>query len=343
MGTKRKLKDGSIPRAKHRYSLRSKSKCNQFELENLCLRFPVLCDEILNQLNPQSLATCKGLSNFWYDQIMESRTYWIRKIQIYTEYFSQYKEDWVIFETKTSLKTLKELATALHVFRDLGNEPWKTYKTTLKRLNLETEDQWSPLHISAKFSLELFKEIALKFKNINPANNNGETPLHSAAKSGHLDICKFILENLQVDKNPTDNVGFTPLHYAAILNKDTKYNNLEIFKLIFQNVDNSNTNKGSGILPYHCALYLEKKEICKFIKEKYGFKIKANTFLLSDYAKIRINISYQKALQQNVMPLSNHRQEMLEKRLAESEKRLAEHKKLLAEYCKCKRKRNCKC
>ena len=341
MGTKRKLKDGSIPQAKYRYSLRSKSKCNQFELENLCLRFPVLCYKILNQLNPQSLTICKALSKFWYDQINESRTYWIRKIQIYTQDFNQYKEDWTIFETKTPLNVLKELATALHVFRDLGNEPWKTYKTTLKRLNLESEDQWSPLHIAAKFSLELFKEIASKFKNINPANNNGETPLHSAAKSGHLDVCNFILQNLQKDKNPADNVGFTALHYAAILNKDTKYNNLNIFKLIEQGVKNANHIFGSGLSPYHCAHYLKKEEICKFIEEKYGFKIKANTFLLSDYDMIKVNISYQKALQQNVMPLSNHRQEMLEKRLAESEKSLAENKKLLAEYCKCKR--ICKC
>ena len=122
MGTKRKLKNGSIPQAKHRYSLRSKSKCNQFELENFCLKFPVLCDKILNQLNPQSLATCKGLSKFWYDQINESRTYWIRKIQIYTQDFNQYKEDWTIFETKTPLETLKDLATALYVFRNLGKE-----------------------------------------------------------------------------------------------------------------------------------------------------------------------------------------------------------------------------
>ena len=128
MGTKRKLKDGSIPQAKHRYSLRSKWKCSQFELENLCLKFPVLCDKILNQLNPQSLATCKGLSTFWYDQITESRIYWIRKIQIYTEDFNEYKEEWANFETKTSLKILKELATALYVFRDLGKEDWKIHK-----------------------------------------------------------------------------------------------------------------------------------------------------------------------------------------------------------------------
>ena len=262
MSAKRKMKDGSIPPAKHRYSLRSKSKYDQFELEHFCLRFPVLCDEILNQLNPKSLVTFKGLSKFWCDQINESRTYWIRKIQIYTEDFNQYKEDWAIFETKTSLEILKELATALYVFRDLGKENWKNYKTCLEMLKLESEDHWSPLHIAAKFGLALFKEIAFKFKKINPANNNGETPLHSAAKSGHLDVCKFILENIHEDKNPEDNVGFTPLHYAAI------FEHLEIFKFIAQNVENENPVKGSGISPYHCALFIGKKEICQFVEEK---------------------------------------------------------------------------
>ena len=337
MGAKRKLKNGSIPQAKHKYSLRSKSKCNQFELENLSLRFPVLCDEILNQLNPQSLATCKRLSSFWYDQIMESRTYWVRKIQIYTSDFNQYKEDWAIFETKTSLKTLKELATALYVFRDLGRNEWKIHKDFLKLLNLESDDQWSPLHIAAKFSLELFKEIALKFNKINQANNNGETPLHSAAKSGHLDIFKFILKNIQEDKNPKDNVGLTPLHYAAICS------NLEIFRFIVQTDEDVNPVKGSGILPYHCALYLEDKEICKFIEEKYNCKKKLNEMFFSDGAKICISISRQKALGQNLMPLTNHkltlsekafalskeREKILEIRLAENKRGLAENYKLL--------------
>ena len=42
-------------------------------------------------------------------------------------------------------------------------------------LKLQSEDQWSPLHIASKFGLELFKVIEFKFKKINPANNNGET------------------------------------------------------------------------------------------------------------------------------------------------------------------------
>ena len=246
MSTKRKLKGGSIPQAKHRYSLTSKSKFNPFELENHCLRFPLLCDKILDQLNPQSLATAKGLSKFWYDQINESRTYWIRKIQIYTQDFIQYKEEWAIFETKTSLKFLKALAKALYIFRIYEeSDYWKKCKTLLiynnflAKFKMESDDQWSPLHIGAKYgSQNLFKEISLRFQNINPANNNGETPLHCATKSGHLTICKFIIENIH-DKNPADKIGFTPLHYAA-MNDGDLFDNVELYDLIVQNVENKN-------------------------------------------------------------------------------------------------------
>ena len=270
---------------------------------------------------PKSLVTFKGLSKFWCDQINESRTYWIRKIQIYTEDFTQYKEDWTIFETKTCLQILKELATALYVFKDLERENWKNFKTSLEMLKLELEDQWSPLHIAAKFGLELFKEIVFKFKKINPANNNGETPLHSAAKSGHLDICKFILENIQEDKNPEDNVGFTPLHYAAIME------HLDIFKFIAQNVENENPVKGSGISPYHCALFIGKKEICQFVEEKYSI-IKENSKSLSLHAEIKINMSNLKAIEQNLRPLNKHRLALNQEKV-KMEKRLTEN-------CTCK-------
>ena len=302
MRANQKMEGSSIHLAKHRYSLKSKSKIKQFELENFCLRFPVLRDEILNQLNPQSLSTCKGLSNFWDDQINESRIYWIRKIQIYAEDFNQYKEDWTIFETKTPLETLKDLATALYVIRDLGKEDLIDYETSLEMLNMELADQWSPLHTAAMFSLELFKEIALKFKNINPANNNGETPLHSAVKCGHLDICKFILENIQENKNPEDNFGFTPLHYAAILD------NLEIFKFIVQNVENANPVKGSAISPFHCAQILGKRKVFKFVEEKYNGEPKINYNSVSFEVKMKINILYRKALEQNRMPFLAYRQ-----------------------------------
>ena len=297
MRANRKMEGSSIHLAKHRCSLRRKSKFNQFDLENFCLRVPVLCDEVLNELNPRSLGTCKELSNFWDNQINESRVYWIRKIQIYAEDFNQYKEEWTIFKTKTPLETLKDLATALQVFRDLGKKDWKNYKPYFKMINMESDEQWSPLHIAAMFSLELFKEIAFKFKNINPANNNGETPLHSAVKCGHLDICKFILENKPENKNPEDTVGFTPLHYAAILD------NLEIFKFIVQNVENANHVEGPGICPFRCAHHFGKREVFKFIEEKYNDASKINYNSFSDEVKFKISLVYLKALGQNRIPL----------------------------------------
>ena len=50
---------------------------------------------------------------------------------------------------------------------------------------------------------------------LNPANENGETPLHLAAKNGHLEICELILDGLGKTKNPVDKKGRTPLHHAA--------------------------------------------------------------------------------------------------------------------------------
>ena len=42
---------------------------------------------------------------------------------------------------------------------------------------------------------------------------NGITPLHYAAATGDLDICRLIIKNIK-DKNPTDHRGETPKDWA---------------------------------------------------------------------------------------------------------------------------------
>ena len=46
-----------------------------------------------------------------------------------------------------------------------------------------------------------------------------DSPLHKAAITGHFDICKFIIDNVQ-DKNPSavDQHGWTPLFLATLHN-----------------------------------------------------------------------------------------------------------------------------
>ena len=64
----------------------------------------------------------------------------------------------------------------------------------------------------------------------NPADKGGLTPLHIAAKCGHLDICEIILKNVKCNKNPEapSHHGNTPLHLAA------KKGNLDVYNLIIK-------------------------------------------------------------------------------------------------------------
>ena len=51
--------------------------------------------------------------------------------------------------------------------------------------------------------------------NTNPTNQLGDTPMHNAARDGHLEVVKcFLAKN---PENPENLYGFTPLHEAAIM------------------------------------------------------------------------------------------------------------------------------
>ena len=47
----------------------------------------------------------------------------------------------------------------------------------------------------------------------NPKDTSGWTPLHWAARIGHLPVCQLIVENVK-DKNPKNWKGMTPLDLA---------------------------------------------------------------------------------------------------------------------------------
>ena len=87
----------------------------------------------------------------------------------------------------------------------------------------------------------MFKYFAQKTGLMNPKDtipnnarfflNAGLTPFHLASVCGNIDICKYMIENLD-DKNPSSNYGDTPLHCATWIP-----GSFEVFEIIFEHVE----------------------------------------------------------------------------------------------------------
>ena len=81
-------------------------------------------------------------------------------------------------------------------------------------------DYDTPLHAAAKNGhFEVYKLIMNGFNDKNPKNNWGDTPLHLAAENGHFDICELILLNVE-NKTPRNDCNKTPMDLAAENNHD---------------------------------------------------------------------------------------------------------------------------
>jgi len=179
-------------------------------MDEVILRFPHLAEKIFDELNDKSLFKCAKVSDFWQSFIEEQKSTWIRKIQKYQGDLTEFSEDWNKVLDKIPLRVLKELTKAVHGYL-------ATNSLRLMVWLQMTGNQWSPSHIAAyNGCVELYQYVSEKsgYKN-HPSKENGLTPLHTAARKGHLEICKYIISNVRI-KNPADNFGFTPLHDAAI-------------------------------------------------------------------------------------------------------------------------------
>ena len=110
--------------------------------------------------------------------------------------------------------------------------------------------------------LDVFKYILKNLEIKNPVKSEGWTLLHSAAKNGQLEICKFILSHDLSNCNPKSKNGGTPLHIAA------EFGHLEVFQLIANycsNRHNINPKKKDGSTPLHKAAKNGHLQICRYI------------------------------------------------------------------------------
>ena len=84
--------------------------------------------------------------------------------------------------------------------------------------------------------------------------------LHRAVQDEeNLEICRLIIENVE-EKNPEDKRGRTPIRYAV------DRGHLEICRLIIENVEDKNPKDDNGRTPLHWAAKGGHLEVCRLIK-----------------------------------------------------------------------------
>ena len=96
--------------------------------------------------------------------------------------------------------------------------------------------------------------------------HKGFTLLHYAAGKGHYILCKRILDNpmLTDPAEESDVYGNTPLHTAA------RYGHLEVFKLLVYHVHDKFRKNTGKVTPFQMAASYGNWPICQFIIENFG-------------------------------------------------------------------------
>lgn len=85
----------------------------------------------------------------------------------------------------------------------------------IRVINACREAEWTELHLVSAAGLTDKVEDLIRFGGVNEKSKLGETPLHLAAKNGHVEVVKLLLANEKIDVNVVDYIGFTPLSVAA--------------------------------------------------------------------------------------------------------------------------------
>ena len=121
----------------------------------------------------------------------------------------------------------------------------------------------TPLHTAARHGhLEVFKLLLVHAKDKNPENNEKVTPFQMAATCGNWSICLFIVGSLG-DLNLEDEDGNTLLHKAA------SDGNLALYQSIIDSVDDKTLDKNPknyfGETPFYLAGENNHLDLCRLI------------------------------------------------------------------------------
>ena len=171
--------------------------------------------------------------------------------------------------TDIKLKT-NDGISCLHIAADYGH--LNLCKTLIKKYNFDvqmTNDEgYTALHCSARNgSYEVFNFLADMGADINIKTIDGINCLHIAADSGHLNLCKKLINKHKFDAQMANNDGFTALHYSA------KSGSYDLLKYFADSGTDINCTNNEGLNCLHSAALYGHFDLCKTLIDKHNFNV----------------------------------------------------------------------
>src|SRR6266403_5668985 len=131
----------------------------------------------------------------------------------------------------------------------------------------EDQNGWAPLHSAARFGHVEVSRLLLQYKvDNNPQDSHGQTPLHLASRAGYVDVALLLLEH-GADVNTRDNSRKTSLHSTSNGRGVSEGRLLEVARLLVEHGANLDAEDEEGKTALQVALKEGHHDIAKFLSD----------------------------------------------------------------------------